>query len=77
MCINYNNYVYGEPMRTNIELDDHLVAKAMTISGIATKKGVVHLALEEFGKANNRKKISKYRGNHIWGGKLEEMRASR
>jgi Arc/MetJ family transcription regulator len=32
-------------MRTNIDLDDDLVAEAQRLTGIETKKGVVHEAL--------------------------------
>lgn len=32
-------------MRTNIDLDDELVAEAQRLTGIATKKEVVHEAL--------------------------------
>lgn len=34
-------------MRTNIVLDDTLVAEAMTVSGAKTKRDVVDLALRE------------------------------
>ena len=32
-------------MRTNIELDDKLIAEAQRLSGIKTRRGVVHEAL--------------------------------
>lgn len=35
-------------MRTNIELDDALIAEAMNIAGLPTKKAMVQRALEEF-----------------------------
>ena len=64
-------------MRTNIDIDDTLVHEAMVISGINTKKAVINMALEEYIKANNRKKIIKYRGKNIWEGNLDEMRQKR
>ena len=35
-------------MRTNIVLDDNLVKEAIKLSGIKTKKELIHLALKEF-----------------------------
>ncbi len=35
-------------MRTNIVLDDHLMKEALKLSGIKTKKELIHLALKEF-----------------------------
>ena len=35
-------------MRTNVVLDDVLVAEAQALSGIKTKKGVISMALQEF-----------------------------
>jgi len=35
-------------MRTNIVLDDHLMEEAFKLSGIKTKKKLIHLALKEF-----------------------------
>ena len=35
-------------MRTNIELDDDLLREAQALSGISTKRAVVHQALREF-----------------------------
>jgi Arc/MetJ family transcription regulator len=44
-------------MRTNILLDDDLVAEAMEVSGARTKKDVVHLALEHFVKSQKKKNL--------------------
>ena len=41
-------------MRTNIELEDDLVEEAFSLTGIRTKKELVHLALREL--INSRKK---------------------
>ena len=64
-------------MRTNIELDDVLVAKAMKVTAISTKKDVIHKALEELVKSNTRKEMLKYLDSGIWEGDLKEMRATR
>ena len=34
-------------MRTNIELDDELVREAFKLTGVTTKRELVHLALEQ------------------------------
>lgn len=42
-------------MRTNIELDEALVREAQTLSGIGTKRALIHRALTEF--VNHRKRL--------------------
>ncbi|MDR1949971.1 MAG: type II toxin-antitoxin system VapB family antitoxin [Spirochaetaceae bacterium] len=64
-------------MRTNIDLDETLVEKAMEITGISTKKAVVNMILGEYIRKNNQKNILKYRGEKIWEGDLEQMRENR
>jgi Arc/MetJ family transcription regulator len=53
------------PMRTNIVLDDALVAEALRLSGIKTKKDLIDEALRVFIAAKKRKisSISKARSN--------------
>ncbi len=63
--------------RTNIDLDDELVKKALTLSHYKTKKELVHRALEEFVKRMKRKDILRFMGSHCWEGNLDEMRRSR
>ena len=41
-------------MRTNIDLDDQLVAEAFKASGAATKKELVHLGLKALIKSKKR-----------------------
>jgi Arc/MetJ family transcription regulator len=41
-------------MRTNVVLDDQLVAEALKSSGLKTKKDVIHLALKEFVESRRR-----------------------
>jgi Arc/MetJ family transcription regulator len=64
-------------MRTNIELDDVLVEKAMKITQITTKKAVINKALEELVKSYSRKEMLDYFNSGIWEGNLKEMRAMR
>ena len=44
-------------MATNISLNEELVSKAMTLAGLKTKKDVVNLALEEFVRRHEQRKI--------------------
>jgi len=64
-------------MRTNVELDDVLVKKAMKITQISTKKALINKALEELIKSNSRKGMLDYIDSSVWEGNLKEMRAMR
>jgi Arc/MetJ family transcription regulator len=64
-------------MRTNIELDDVLVKKAMKITQISTKKALINRALEELIKSNTRKGMLEFFNSGIWEGDLKKMRTMR
>jgi Arc/MetJ family transcription regulator len=64
-------------MRTNIDLDEGLVARGLLLSGLRTKKELVNMALREFIRKNDQKKILELRGKIQWQGDLELMRKSR
>ena len=64
-------------MRTNVELDDSLVKRAMDITKISTKKALIHKALEELVKSNARKGMLKYMDSGVWEGNLKETRMMR
>jgi Arc/MetJ family transcription regulator len=64
-------------MRTNIVIDDTLIAKATKYTGLRTKKEVVHFALEEIVRREERKKILDLQGKVHWEGNLDEMRECR
>ena len=63
--------------RTNIELNDALVKKALKLTGASTKKALVHQALESLIRQESLKKILKYEGKVQWEGDLSQMRKSR
>ena len=50
-------------MRTNIVIDDGLVAEAMALSKLRTKKDVVQKALEEYVRSLKRRDLRELRGN--------------
>jgi Arc/MetJ family transcription regulator len=49
-------------MRTNIDIDDELMAKAQKLSSIKTKKAIVEEALRLYITIENQKKLSE-----LWG----------
>jgi Arc/MetJ family transcription regulator len=49
-------------MRTNIVLDNELVAKAMRLSGLSTKKEVVNEALKEYVSSRSRLDLRDLKG---------------
>jgi Arc/MetJ family transcription regulator len=64
-------------MRTNIDIDDALMAEAMAASGLPTKKATVEAALRLLAQLQQQTKIRKLRGKVQWEGDLAEMRTSR
>jgi len=64
-------------LRTNIELDEKLVAEAMKLTNLKTKKELVNYALDELVRKIKRKKILDLEGRVEWTGDLSEMRKSR
>ena len=61
-------------MRTNIEIDDALMAEAMTAAGVTTKREAVDTALRRMVRyARQRKALDDLRGIG-WYGDLDEMR---
>ena len=61
-------------MRTNIVLDDELVAEAMRRTGIKTKRAVVEEALRTLIQMKRQEEILALRGKLDWQGELDEMR---
>jgi Arc/MetJ family transcription regulator len=61
-------------MRTNIVVDDNLMAEALKLSNIKTKKGVVETALKLLVQIKRQEKIRKLRGKLNWESNLSEMR---
>lgn len=64
-------------MRTNIVLDDELVAEAQRVTGATTKREVVELALRELVDRQKRLGILALRGQVRWEGDLEVSRRGR
>jgi Arc/MetJ family transcription regulator len=64
-------------MRTNIIIDDSLMAEALGISGMKTKKDTVEEALRLLISIKKQKNIRAFRGKLQWEGNLEKMRTDK
>ncbi len=64
-------------MRTNIELDDKLVERAQKLTGIKTKREVVHEALRTLILLKEQGEIRHLRGKLKWEGDLHTQRLAR
>ena len=64
--------------RTNIEIDDALVAKAMRLTGARTKREVVDIALRRLiEKGNLYRALRRLRGKLAWEGDIDRWRTAR
>jgi len=61
-------------VRTNIVIDDDLMADALKASGLSTKREAVEQGLKLLVRQNQQQSIRKLRGKLKWEGDLDEMR---
>jgi Arc/MetJ family transcription regulator len=61
-------------MRTNVVIDDRLMAHALRSSGCQTKRSVIESALRLLVQVNSQKLLRGLKGKIAWEGDLEEMR---
>lgn len=54
--------MYGEGVRTNIDIDDALLAEAQELAGTRTKKATVEFALAELIRRRKAKGMLAFRG---------------
>ncbi|GIK56491.1 MAG: type II toxin-antitoxin system VapB family antitoxin [Chloroflexi bacterium] len=64
-------------MRTNVVIDDDLMAQAQRLSGIQTKRQVVEEALRLLIQMYEQSQVRELRGQLSWNGNLAEMREGR
>ncbi len=64
-------------MRTNIEIDDRLMAEAQKASGQATKKQTVEQALRLMIRLRRQQDVDKAFGKYRWRGHLARSRKGR
>ncbi len=61
-------------MRTNVVIDDELMAKAMRVSQLPTKRAVIEAGLQALIRLKAQENIRSLRGKLHWEGDLEAMR---
>jgi Arc/MetJ family transcription regulator len=64
-------------VRTNIDIDDDLLAAAMRAAGTTTKKATVEAGLRELIRRHRIRAVRELRGTVEWTGDLDEMRSGR
>jgi Arc/MetJ family transcription regulator len=64
-------------LRTNIDIDDELMAEAMTATGAKTKRAAVEVALEAVVRRHRQRRALDRLGTFHWEGDLDEMRQMR
>jgi Arc/MetJ family transcription regulator len=64
-------------MRTNIDIDDELLAAAMRAAGTTTKRSTVEAGLRELIRRHRIRNVRELRGTVEWVGDLDEMRSGR
>ncbi len=72
-----NLYTSKDPVRTNIEIDDTLMADAMAVSGLSTKRAVVEEGLRLLITLKRQGEVAALFGTVRWEGDLEESRRGR
>jgi len=78
MCIVVCKYTHhGSAMRTNIEIDDALMAEAQKASGHATKKQTVEQALRLMIRLRQQREVDAAFGKYRWRGNLARSRKGR
>jgi Arc/MetJ family transcription regulator len=63
-----------QDMRTNIVIDDELIAEAMKLSGARTKREAVEDSLRLMVQLKRQERIRRARGKLKWVGNLDAMR---
>lgn len=61
-------------MRTNIVIDEKLMADALKVSGAKTKREAVELGLRTLLQLGRQSEVRRLRGKVAWRGDLEAMR---
>jgi Arc/MetJ family transcription regulator len=64
-------------MRTNVVIDDELMAQAMAYSGLKTKRAVIEEALRTLITLKSQEQVRELKGELPWDGDLNVMREGR
>jgi len=66
-----------EMVRTNVVLDQRLIAEALDLTGLKTKEAVIEEALRTLTRLKRQEHVRALRGQLHWEGDLDEQRAGR
>lgn len=61
-------------MRTNVVIDDQLLAQAQRLTGLSTTREVLEEGLKLLVRLKRQEKVKAWRGKLRWDGNLEAMR---
>lgn len=61
-------------MRTNVVIDDRLLAQAQRLTGLSTTREVLEEGLKLLVRLKRQEKVKAWRGKLRWDGDLEAMR---
>jgi Arc/MetJ family transcription regulator len=64
-------------VRTNVVIDDELMAQAMESSGLTIKRAVIEEALRTLIRVKAQERVRGLRGKRHWEGDLNELREGR
>ena len=77
MCISGLDHTHRDrAVRTNIEIDDKLMADVLKETGLPTKRAAVEEALRMLLRIRRQARIRELRGKVHWQGNLDESRTS-
>ena len=68
------DHTHVAAMRTNIEIDDDLMAKAIKLTGVSTKKAAVEEGLRLLVQTRMQGRLRSLHGKLHWEGSLDKMR---
>jgi len=72
LCV--ENTLWIHTMRTNIVIDDALMAETLEATGLKTKREAVELGLQTLLRLRRQQNIRQLRGKLAWEGDLDAMR---
>ena len=74
MCTRDRTPTQATALRTNIVIDDKLIAEAIKVTGAATKREAVELGLKALVQLKRQEQIRGLRGKLKWKDDLDRMR---
>lgn len=72
LCVSDKEWMHI--MRTNIVIDDALMAEALAVTGFKTKRETVDQALRVLIRLQRQAEIRRYKGRLEWQGDLDALR---